>query len=236
MGLAGLNPSYDCAGGRRRSTYRAPWPPCGGWAGAIASTCRRSSGSWSQRGTALFNTPPLERPWPVMTSTQRRPAAREAATNPVSARCASVWVMPCRSSRASIGRRPRRNRSAVARSTPAKRSSGGAGGCCGLAGAAVAEPVLAPTRPPLGDKPPPCPPPLAGEGSAGSGGGLLGNRRARGATLRATRRHSSASSDLRRRILDQYDMEAARPVRAQLDALLDVAGARRAGDQVDGAG
>jgi len=34
-----------------------------------------------------------------------------------------------------------------------------------------------------------------------------------------------------RRIFDQHDMEAARAVRAELDALLDIAGARRAGDQ-----
>ncbi len=37
------------------------------------------------------------------------------------------------------------------------------------------------------------------------------------------------------RPLDEHDMEPARSVRAELNALFDIAGARRAGDQVDGA-
>ena len=67
------------------------------------------------------------------------------------------------------------------------------------------------------------------------GGGLLTGRPGSGAISRATRRHSSASSGLSRRILDQYDMKTPRAVCAQLDALLDIAGARRAGDQIDSA-
>src|SRR5207237_1086229 len=103
-------------------------------------------------------------PCPVITSTQRRPAAREPDTKPWSARCASGWVIPCRSSRASIARRPRRSRSAVARSTPANWSSGGgAGGGERLAGALAVLPATAATRSPLGGEPPPCPPPRAQE-------------------------------------------------------------------------
>ena len=56
---------------------------------------------------------------------------------------------------------------------------------------------------------------------------------------RIARRHSpvsSACSARERRILDQHDVKAARAMRAELNALFDIAGARRAGDQVDGAG
>src|SRR5258708_30518230 len=133
--------------------------------------------------------------------------------------------MPCRSSRASIARRPRFGRSAVARSTPAKLSSGGGaggvdcgGGLLDAAGAAVwTEAVPAALR----------------ARRRRSVGGL---RRGKGTRSRATRRHRSRSSAWSafggRRIFDQHDMEAARAVRAELDALLDIAGARRAGDHV----
>ena len=60
-----------------------------------------------------------------MTRTQRRPASRDLWINAARARCASAWVMPCRSRRASIGWRPRFSRSALARSIPEKRSRGG---------------------------------------------------------------------------------------------------------------
>src|SRR5205823_14849208 len=44
---------------------------------------------------------------------------------------------------------------------------------------------------------------------------------------------SSIWSPLTRRIFDQHDVEAARTMRAELDPLLDIAAARRAGDHVD---
>jgi len=54
-----------------------------------------------------------------------------------------------------------------------------------------------------------------------------------GATSRIARRHSPASSLVSLRIFHQHDMQPARPVRAELDTLLDVAGARRPGNQID---
>src|SRR3979411_3141924 len=125
--------------------------------------------------------------------------------------------MPCRSSRASIARRPRFRRSAVARSTPAKLSSGGGaggvdcgGGLLDAAGAAVwtaAVPAALRARRPR------------------SVGGL---RPGKGATSGGTGRHRSISSVwaafVGRRIFAQHDMDAARAVRAELDALLDIAG------------
>ena len=54
-----------------------------------------------------------------------RTAAREPVIKPDRAWCASRWVRPCRSSRASIARLPRFSRSALARSIPAKRSRDG---------------------------------------------------------------------------------------------------------------
>src|SRR5215472_11303791 len=97
---------------------------------AAARIRRRSSRSSSHPGTDLLRIPgPLDpNPRPVMTSTQRRPASWEAAIKAASARCASACVIPCRSRVASISRRPRLSRSALARSIPAKRSSGAAGG------------------------------------------------------------------------------------------------------------
>src|SRR5438067_2266987 len=64
-----------------------------------------------------------------------------------------------------------------------------------------------------------------------------------GATSRIVRRHrarSAPGSGRRRRfggfaLIDQDYMETARPMRTELDALLDVASARRAGDEVDSA-
>src|SRR5205085_9668294 len=77
--------------------------------------------------------------------------------------------------------------------------------------------------------------------SPACGGGLYCGRPRSGATSRMARRHNPASSARRWRIcrglrlVDEHDMEPTRPVPAELDAPLDTAGARRAGDQVDGA-
>ena len=95
--LRGATTPCAAAGTARRRRRRAAGP----WRSRAGA--RRSPGSLSQRGTAAFSTPPLIRPCPVMTSTTRRPIARDPATNPFSARCASACVIPCRSRRASIG-------------------------------------------------------------------------------------------------------------------------------------
>src|SRR6185312_2810164 len=117
-------------------------------------------------------------------------------------------------------------RSALRRSTPGarpgarsgRRAAGGGRGTTGRAGLAFA----------------------ALDGGSARAGGVVSGAAARfgsGATPCVAKRHNARSSLLggRPAILDQHDMEAARPVRAELDALLDVAGARRPGDEIDGA-
>ena len=57
----------------------------------------------SQRGVIARRVPPVRRPRPVITSTQRLPRAWDVARNAASRAWASAWVRPCRSRRASIG-------------------------------------------------------------------------------------------------------------------------------------
>src|ERR1700733_14553754 len=69
-------------------------------------------------------------------------------------------------------------------------------------------------------------------GLAGGGGGGS----ARGASLltsRIARCHKSVSGSALRGIVDEDHVQAARPVRAELHLLFDIAGARRAGDEID---
>src|SRR6185312_4496003 len=80
---------------RRSRTYSAPAPPSRGTAGAVESTLSRKAGSASQRGTAARRIPePSRVPLPVTTSSVRLPDAWARATKRLSARCASVCVMP----------------------------------------------------------------------------------------------------------------------------------------------
>src|SRR5439155_16570035 len=76
-----------------------------------------------------------------------------------------------------------------------------------------------------------------GEDSGGAGGSTGASGRVRpgsGRAWAATARHSFSSSALSRLFpIEQQDMQLARPVRAHLDLLLDVAAARRAGDEID---
>src|SRR5271169_6758449 len=129
--------------------------------------------------------------------------------------------MPCRSRRASIGWRPRFNRSALARSIPEK----------------WFKPGIRPGSPVR--------PFSTATGGAEPGAGKTGAARPRnGVTLRVTSRHSSLSPGTDTElfafaityvsaVVDQNDMEPPGPVCTELDALLDIAGARRAGDEVN---
>jgi hypothetical protein len=192
----------------------------------MARIRRRSSDSSSHRGTDLLRTPgPLEpNPRPVMTSTQRRPASWEAAIKAASARCASACVIECRSRVASILCRPRLSLSALARSIPAKRSSG-SGTRDGLAWGFSVRAVLG--------------------SNAGTIFGAIGSPRARnGFTSRTACCHTARSPRGRpvllaviisRRLItfDQHNMETPGPVRTELDVLLDICRARRTGDEID---
>src|SRR6185437_16743580 len=75
---------------------------------------------------------------------------------------------------------------------------------------------------------------FGGTARDGAGDGL---RLRNGLTSRSAARHSSESAAfaIGGLALDENDMQAARPVRAELDTLLDIAGARRASDEIDGA-
>lgn len=192
----------------------------------MARTCRRSAGSSSHRGTRLFRTPgPLGlMPLPVMMSTQRRPASREAATNAASARCASAWVIPWRSRRASIVCRPRFSRSALARSIPAKRSSGaGVRGGLGRCASVVAAP---------------------GSGTGIGAAAIDALRPRNGCTSRTACCQNARSlrgpatllvlfTSRRLVVLDENDMETPGPVCTEFDVLLDICSARRPGDEID---
>src|SRR5688572_16574413 len=174
-------------------------------------------------------------PLPVTTSTLRLPAAWARRRNASSSSCASCWVRPCRSILPSIVSLPLRKRSAWRRSMPWLRpwvSSCGLAGAaagCGLPGGAVG---------------------AAGFAALGFAGGALGAASLGGAGFRldligrtvcATCRHNSSSSGVTRRFaialgfVDHDDVQPLRPMRAHQDGLLDVAAARRAGDEVQGA-
>src|SRR5579862_481090 len=121
--------------------------------------------------------------------------------------------MPCRSSRASTASLPRFSRSALARSMPAKRLSV-SGGSTGASGSVRRG--------------------ASAFFTAGLGGGASGasDRPARRLTSRVARCHS-ACSELGFVAIDKDHVQAAWAVRAQLDALLDIARARRTGNEID---
>ena len=187
-----------------------------------------ASGAWpSHRGTAWRRTPVrsgmkgasstgLRPPLPVTTSTQRQPCARLARMKLDSVAWARSAVIPCRSSRASGGRRPRFRRSAVRRSRPAAGSKvSSAGGwktavVCGRArpvGRSTVRGGRAGAGASDGGAPRPC------AGSAGGGGAPAapiaageawpgrspgaGSRPSSGVASRIAARHRARSASLR---------------------------------------
>ena len=151
----------------------------------MPATWVENGGVASQRGTARLSTPSPPRfaaPFPVMTSTCRRPSVRAPPTKASRRRWASASVSPCRSTRRSIASRPRDSRLAVCRSR--RGASGLARAKNGVVGARAPPVVRSPVGPipTVASAPPAAGPPVqrarsresaAASGTrGGSGGGV----------------------------------------------------------------
>ena len=112
---------------RRRG--RCP-PPRSRRPGCASSGSASHSGTW-RRSTPRSPSSTDARPLPVMTRTKVAPSAEAPCRKPISRRCARSWVMPCRSSRASMALRP------LASCDRSRRPSGASGGGDGFAGFAA---------------------------------------------------------------------------------------------------